>query len=305
MDRQPLIDHIRIHSSPLDPVPTGEAVRVNARPGIRAVVFDVYGTLFISGSGDISLAQGEDRSGSLIAALETAGFVVQDPEQRRDDLRVVRDPQASWSELFMATLEAFREQRKADGIRYPEVRIEEVWKQFTEDAAAAGRLSGDGHVNLAIVDYECRVNPCWPMPGLTDVLAKIAESGLQMGIVSNAQFYTPLLFPALIDRDLPACGFNPDLCVWSYVQREGKPSKGLYLYLRDKLEAVRITAGEVLYIGNDLRNDVWPAAAAGFQTCLFAGDQRSLRWRADDPDCRDILPDFVITDLSQLAAILG
>lgn len=292
MDFQPLISHIRTHSHPLDPVPTGEAIRVGLKPGIRAVVFDVYGTLFISGSGDISLAQGEDRSSSLMAALETAGFQV-------------RDSDASWSGTFMDTLESFRDQRSQDGIRFPEVRIEEVWQQFTRDAVDKGWLSGTGDVPLAIVDHECRVNPCWPMPGLSVVLTRLAKAGLQLGIVSNAQFYTPLLFPALLDCDLEACGFNPDLCVWSYIQREGKPSINLYSTLRDKLHAARITPDEVLYIGNDLRNDIWPAAEAGFHTCLFAGDQRSLRWREDDPDCRDARPDFIITDLLQLSAILG
>jgi putative hydrolase of the HAD superfamily len=292
MDSPALIDHLRAHSNPLEPIPTGDAVQVGLKPGIRAVVFDIYGTLFISGSGDISLAKNEDRSNSLTAALETAGFSV-------------RDPEAPWSEAFMSTLEAFREERGRAGIRYPEVRIEEVWKRFTAEAVEKGWLAGTGSVELAIVDHECRVNPCWPMPGLSIILARIGLAGLHLGIVSNAQFYTPLLFPALLDAELETCGFNPDFCVWSYVEREGKPSTGLYLKLRERLEAARIAAEEVLYIGNDLRNDIWPAAAAGFHTCLFAGDQRSLRWRKDDPDCQSVQPDYIITDLLQLSAILG
>ena len=35
---------------------------------MRAVVFDIYGTLFISGSGDISLAKTEDRSPAIVAS---------------------------------------------------------------------------------------------------------------------------------------------------------------------------------------------------------------------------------------------
>lgn len=292
MKSNKLIEHIRSHSSPLDPIDAGEAVEVGLKPGIRAVVFDVYGTLFISGSGDISLAQNEDRSASLIAALETAGYKI-------------HNRGAPWSDTFMTTLGAFRDERGKAGIRYPEVRIEEVWTRFIEDAANNGWLSGTGNIELAIVDHECRVNPCWPMPGLSSILGRLAQSNIQLGIVSNAQFYTPLLFPALLDADLTTCGINPDLCVWSFEEREGKPSTRLYLNLRDKLKAVRISPHEVLYIGNDLRNDIWPAAEAGFHTCLFAGDQRSLRWREDDPDCRSVRPDFVITDLQQLFAILG
>ena len=56
----------------------------------------------------------------------------------------------------------------------------------------------------------------------------------------------------------------------------------------------------VLYVGNDMLNDMLPAAAAGFQTALFAGDARSLRLRETDPRCIDVSPDIVLTDLSQL-----
>jgi putative hydrolase of the HAD superfamily len=47
-------------------------------------------------------------------------------------------------------------------------------------------------------------------------------------------------------------------------------------------------------------NDMLPAYAEGFQTALFAGDKRSLRLREDDPRCKNLSPDLVITDLRQL-----
>jgi putative hydrolase of the HAD superfamily len=52
-------------------------------------------------------------------------------------------------------------------------------------------------------------------------------------------------------------------------------------------------------------NDIYPARKAGFKTALFAGDQRSLRMRSDDPRCRDLTPDLVVTDLGQLIAVIG
>ncbi len=61
---------------------------------------------------------------------------------------------------------------------------------------------------------------------------------------------------------------------------------------------------EILYLGNDIRNDIWPAQAEGFRTALFAGDRRSLRLRADDPDCGNVRPDWVVTGLEQLPARL-
>jgi len=58
--------------------------------------------------------------------------------------------------------------------------------------------------------------------------------------------------------------------------------------------------GSVVYLGNDMLNDMYPAQVIGFQTALFAGDARSLRLREDRSVCRNLKPGFVITDLRQL-----
>ena len=61
---------------------------------------------------------------------------------------------------------------------------------------------------------------------------------------------------------------------------------------------------QALYLGNDMLNDVWTAGQAGLLPVLFAGDQRSLRLREDDPRCRDLRPARVLTALDQLPALL-
>lgn len=289
--KQRLIDHIRERSQPMEPLATGEEARLEPMPELRVVVFDIYGTLFISGSGDISLAKAEDRSPAIRAALETAGFEI-------------TDPGAPFAKGFLEFVEKFRDERRAQAITYPEVRIPEVWDAFLEDARRRNWITGEGDLELAIVDHECRVNPCWPMPGLEPALARLTNKGVPLGIVSNAQFYTPLLFPALLDRAIDTYSFGERYCVWSYVEREGKPSPDLYRRLREKLEADGYESRELLYIGNDRRNDIWPAALAGFRTALFAGDARSLRWRQDDPDCGDVRPDCLLTNLEQIFEIL-
>ena len=54
-----------------------------------------------------------------------------------------------------------------------------------------------------------------------------------------------------------------------------------------------------------MRNDILPAACAGFKTALFAGDRRSLRLRASDARCAKLSPDLIVTDLRQLIATAG
>jgi|TARA_B110000037_G_scaffold131640_1_gene149467 putative hydrolase of the HAD superfamily len=283
------------HASPLEAQPTDEVPVLPKLSPIKSVVFDIYGTLIISGTGDISLAENEDRSAQLKAALTRAGITGVAEE-------------VPLADRFHAAIKAAQDERRADGIEYPEVEIREVWTTFLTELSAEGPSfevpSGEALEQLAI-DYECRVNPVWPMPNLAPCLASLASSGLTLGIVSNAQFYTRLMFPAFMGVPLADLGFALDCCVYSYSEREGKPSTALYEKLATRLKVRGIEPSETLYVGNDLRNDVWPAQLAGFKTALFAGDKRSLRWRKEDSHLDAIRPDAIITDLWQLPKLVS
>jgi putative hydrolase of the HAD superfamily len=95
-------------------------------------------------------------------------------------------------------------------------------------------------------------------------------------------------------------GFDPSLIFYSYRFEVAKPSPVLFGKAAETLKAKGIQPSDVLYLGNDMLNDIYPAKASGFQTALFAGDKRSLRLRADDSRCKKLTPDLVITDLIQL-----
>jgi len=95
-------------------------------------------------------------------------------------------------------------------------------------------------------------------------------------------------------------GFAPDLQVYSYQHGRAKPSRELYRLAADALQRRGIAAERAVYVGNDMRNDIAPAARLGFRTALFAGDARSLRRREGDPLCAGVVPDLVVTDLIDL-----
>ena len=81
-----------------------------------------------------------------------------------------------------------------------------------------------------------------------------------------------------------------------------KPGLTFYQNFLQKLHTFdeSVLPGEVLYIGNDMLKDVYPAHEVGMKTALFAGDKRSLKWRREDERCKNLEPDLVITQLSQL-----
>lgn len=285
-------------SGPLHPEATETPARLAPLANIRAVLFDVYGTLLISGSGDIGVAAAHPRGEALADTLQQAGFHLKEPDD------VIRQG----PEDMQAVVKAYHGRQREQGADFPEVDIREVWETLL------GQWSGEGQflkqpepwpILEIAVDFECRVNPVWPMPEAESCLDALHAKGLPLGIVSNAQVFTPLLFPALMGRRLDELGFSEELCLWSYQIRRAKPSRAMFADVLEVLQREHaISPQEVLYVGNDMRNDIWTAQSAGCRSALFAGDRRSLRLREKDPDCAGLEPDLVLTRLSQLPPLL-
>lgn len=296
-NEQTLISAIKALTHPMRPAPPtpAPAACCPSLPGIRAVLFDVYGTLLQSGSGEIGLADAgaADRAEFFRAALEAAGI-----------RPAGADAGAIGAAALPAAIRRAHGAARAAGAAYPEVDIEDIWRTVLAELHRAGLVPADvdgRQVRRAAVEYECRVNPVWPMPGFPACLAPWRKNGILLGIVSNAQFFTPLLFPALTGHGLPALGFEPEICVWSYRAGLAKPAPELFqAALHTLREKYGIRPASVLAVGNDMLNDIAAAAACGCRTALFAGDARSLRLRAGDPRCAGIKPDWIINDLRQL-----
>ena len=284
-----LIALLRRQSGPLAPVPTGVPPSKTSLSGIRHLAFDVYGTLFVSGVGDIGNSSPADRGAAIVRVLSEAGCG--NPPSRK-----------ILEEAFPAVIRARQERSRSAGAIHPEVEIREVWSDFFRSVAPDVAVS-PALIEKSALRFELAVNPVWPMPGAADCLDRLRGSFGPFTIVSNAQFFTPLLFPALLDRTLSDLGFDEPACVWSYREREAKPSPRLFRTLLDRLGG-RFRPEEVLYIGNDRLNDVTAAAAAGLRTALFAGDQRSLRLRHGDRRCEGIEPDLVLSSFADLPALL-
>jgi len=110
------------------------------------------------------------------------------------------------------------------------------------------------------------------------------------------------MIEGFLGTNLAGLGFDAECCAWSYRLLEAKPSTRIYEEALSGLERLHgITPSEVLYVGNDVRNDIWPASLTGCRTALFAGDARSLRLREEDPRCANLVPDRVVTDLRQIS----
>ncbi len=268
-----------IYISPLAPEKTSLKQKGMPKEKILSVIFDIYGTLFISGLGDINTSQEKPGQNHQIDEL-LKRFSIKKPSEF-----VSR-------ELFFAINKKHAE-LKGKGIDFPEVRIDRIWMNVLgiEDRDTAREFAAE---------YEMVVNPVYPMPHLKETLQACVDKGIVLGIISNAQFYTNYLFELFLDSDPQGIGFDPDLVLMSYEYEYAKPSAFLFNKALKILEEKNIPVRSTVYIGNDMLKDIFPSQKLGFQTALFAGDKRSLRLRSEDPRCKDISPDIVITDLIQL-----
>ena len=263
----------------LTPLPTSFEPGGALKQKVKCVLFDIYGTLFISGSGDIGPADKKSPQIEEINHLLT-------------QYSIRKSPQTLLNEFYRAIKTRHQELRNT-GVDFPEVKIDRIWMQVLSTADTS-------IVRQFAVEFELIVNPVYPMPNLGKMLSACRHRNKIMGIISNAQFYTPHLFRWFLDSDLQELGFDPGLVFYSYQFEVAKPSPVLFRKAAETLKAKGIQPLDVLYLGNDMLNDIYPAKAIGFQTALFAGDKRSLRLRAGDSRCKKLTPDLVITDLIQL-----
>jgi len=278
---------------PLAPEPTGVPPRLRVVGRIRAVLFDVYGTLLISGAGEVG----------------THGSAADPAQAFKDALKLCSMPEVSARQaeevagILRESIEAFHARLRAQGCSFPEVDILRVWREVFR------RLSYPVQPEVGVLRrfafcYECLINPVWPMPQMQEVLRTLKESGRTLGIVSNAQFFTPICLEAFLGCPLGRAGFEPDLLAWSYRYLEAKPSPELFKPVLAALKRRGITPHETLYVGNDMLNDIKPAAALACRTALFAGDRRSYRPRTEDTRLAELRPTLVLTELAQLLEIL-
>ncbi len=293
-----LEDIVLKNCGPLAPLPTDAEPQLNRLDGVKAVLFDVYGTLIISGSGDVGTATAVDTAEALTQALVVSGFEG-DPEQAG----------VIGKDMMKAEIQEWHKAGREAGADFPEVEITKIWSKIITklshtEALRSTETSVDQIRRLGL-EYECRVNPTYPMPGSRELLEGLRQRGLPMGIVSNAQYYTPILFSAFFEHSVEEIGFDPDCCIWSYKELKAKPSAALFPKAAKFLEKNHgIKLSETVYVGNDMLNDIYTAKEAGCKTVLFAGDKRSLRLRRKDERCRGLKPDAVITSLNQLLEII-
>lgn len=244
-----------------------------------AVAVDVYGTILASASGECTT----DAPGGLVPST---GFP------------------ADMAQRIRSIVEHDHAEERARGIPWPEVDAPLVFAR-----ALAMPLDALAYTlgARACVAWECAMNPCAAMPGAVDALRAFVACGLPLAVVSNAQFYSPLFVEAAFHAPLygrDGLGFDPELMLWSYVERRAKPDRWMFDELARRLAQRGVPVDRLLYVGNDALNDCATAGEAGLMTALFAGDARSFRSRVGEPRVLATPPSTIVGSWDSLRRIV-
>ncbi len=288
-------------------VPADLPAKLPRLPQVRAVLWDVYGTLLGHPMGDLANHSLMERN-TRRAFRETARMYGLDDFLNGDAAVELR-------KLYDSEIQRVHRRKERRGISSPEVRIERVWLAILRQLQARGYHPRERiDLNLAFkvayfFDHTQQFKVLYP--GARQTLNAIRKRGLRQGIISNAQFYTPLTLNMLL-REAENSGadpmrrlFDPKLVFFSYKLGVAKPNLLAFEKARHYLEQMRIEPAQVVLVGNDIYFDATLAHRTGFQAVLFAGDRRSITLRTDDPDLGRFEPDGVIKELIQLLDILG
>jgi putative hydrolase of the HAD superfamily len=298
------IKHLLDRSEKLSPMLTGIKPYYEKNSNIKSVVFDIYGTLLISASGDI------DKAEMTTSILKNTFNML--------NIKLLQDTNTNEEAILSAILQKLvstvkedHEKSREDGVLYPEVDILKVWERVLKFAQENKFIEYEYKINISHLTFifEFFSNPIYPMPAMKEVILQLNKKGIPLGIISNAQFYTPVILNYFINNyyseDDIVSYFEPDLTVFSYKKLKSKPDESLFSEIIPVLDhKYDITPDEVLFVGNDILKDIYPAKQVGFRTALFAGDKRSYRIRSDNPELAGIKPDYLITDLEQILKIV-
>ena len=294
MNKQELLDRIQELTQPLSPIGIDHQTKLRKLDNIKCVAFDFYGTMFISDVGDIGI----DES----AQTDSVAIFSESLRQTRFEL-TGKNAAERGKELFEETIDSLLTAAHNDGIDHPEPDIRAVWWDVLTNLLEENQISGELSRETAEefgVEFEFRINDIWPVPGLRELLNSLKEKGLELGVISNSQFYTPLAFEAFFDYSPEEFGFNPNLLVWSFKTGYKKPSRHFYNFFIDGADKENLDPAEVLYVGNDIRKDIQPASELGLKTALYVGDRRSIRHEEEELEKKVFKPDLVIDDLRQI-----
>lgn len=278
-------------------------------PDIKAVLWNVYGTLLSISDGQLHFEHPQEYMQNVALEKTLQEFKMWGSMSRKPG-----QPAEYLKQMYNKVL--FDLRAAITGERHPELDAGRVWqevvkklmqKDYKFDAGFFGSLNELGRKVAFFFHASSQGTAAYP--GAAEAMRAVADAGLSQGLLGDGQCFTPTQLGRALaaqdaDIDLDTLA-TPPLRVLSYQHLVRKPGEALFEKALEALEALDIAPGEVLHVGSSLPRDLAPAKRAGMRTALFAGDKGSLVATPEmlkEPGSR---PDVLLTELAQIAQVVS
>lgn len=294
-----------------------KAIPVSARAldkpllGIRAVVWNLYGTLLRVTDGDLQLSHHTELRMQVALEKTIAEFNMWNS--------MTRKPGAPWEYIlprYRAALEDLELTTPVAADEYAHVNGASVWRRILDilgqkDYQYDEEFYGDLDQLSEKIAYffQLCLQGVEAAPNAVKAIESVSRKGLVQGLLSDAQPFTLIQALRAFGRQgklLPLNElFDPACLILSCHLGVRKPSSKLYDTCLQRFAEKGIKPKEILYVGNRLQNDLAVAKQLGFRTALYVGDKLSLKATSREINHENLRPKRLLTDLEQIANIIG
>ena len=291
-------------------VPAKAVPSIKPLPGIRAVTWNVYGTLLRITDGDLLLLPQQPLRMQIALEKTIKEFNMWQSMSRK--------PGAPWEYMLSQYKDVFEEMQLTVPAKKGDVgqvdstrlwrklisRLEQKEYQYDEDFYG----DADEYAEKVSLFFHSCLQGVAAMDKGAAVVKAITDAGLAQGLLADGQSFTlvQLLRAFQATTRLPALGrlFTPGCVVLSHDVGVRKPSRTLFTTAVEAFGQIGLAPAEVLYVSNRLRDDLTIAKQLGFRTALFAGDKNTVQAAVDDLMSPELRPDRLLTELTQIRNLL-
>ncbi len=279
-------------------------------PQVRVVLWNIYGTLLNVLSGQI-LHEHPQKFVMDIALDKT----VQEFKMWASMTRKPGQPADYMGEIYRRVLTDLR-LAASPGEKHPELRSERIWeaivnklnqKDYKYDAAMYGPLPDFSRKIAYFFHASLQGTACYA--GAAPTLERLQQFGLKQGLLADTQCFSFVQLQrglaAQHDRLAIDMIFHGALRSLSHEVGGRKPSERLFKHCLTQLSSMGIAPMQVLHVSSRIAQDLAPAKKFGMRTALYVGDRESVQATPEQFKDRATRPDVMVTELSQIAEIVG
>jgi FMN phosphatase YigB (HAD superfamily) len=301
-----------IWPKPPAPKPLKATPSIKPLPGIRAVVWTVYGTLLRIDGGRLQHLHPQ--------AIRMQIALQKTIEEFHMWHSMSRKPGAPWEYMLQQYKRVIEKEllqpTKRRGGDLIEIDSTVVWaklidrlirNEYQYDKGVYGEL-GDFAEKVAYF-FHANLQGVAASEDVVEVLRQVSQAGMRQGIIDDGQSFTPAQLLHALQQQAPVRSLSefisPSALAISSDCQVRKPSPSLFSAGFAPLVRQGIEPQCILYVSHRLEDDLAVARQSGVRTALYAADAVCCQVQPGhlrDPETR---PDRLLTDLRQIRQILG